>query len=308
MDLNQHSLEVTEEIQFALQQSAPIVALESTIIAHGMPYPQNVETGLEIEALIRKHGGIPATIAIIGGKPKVGLTTDEMEIIGRNHQSVSKASRRDIPYLILKKLHGATTVSATMVIAEQAGIPVFATGGIGGVHRGGDQTFDISADLIELANTNVGVVSAGVKAILDIPKTAEYLETHSVPVIGYQTDIFPAFYTRSSTTNVDFNLASPGEIADFMKLKWKLGLQGGLLIANPIPKPDEMVFQEINVAIDIAIEMANEKRLTGKALTPFLLAEIVKQTGGASLKANIALVKNNAILAAQVAVAYASKH
>ena len=304
MKVGHTHLKLAEEIQAALIQGAPIVALESTIIAHGMPYPQNVETAMAIEAEIRKYGAIPATIAIIAGRLKVGLTMDEMEIIGHAKHKVRKVSRRDIPYLLLKKENGATTVSATMVIAEKAGISIFATGGIGGVHRGGHESFDVSADLIELANTNVGVVSAGVKAILDIPKTAEYLETHSVPVIGYQTDVFPAFYTRSSSAKVDFNLDDPADIAQFMKIKWQSGISGGLLIANPIPEQDEMAFQEINKAIEQAVALANKNRLTGKALTPFLLAEIVKYTGGASLKANIALVKNNAMLAAQIATAY----
>ena len=295
-------LEISPTIQNALDEDLPIVALESTIISHGMPFPKNVETALQVEDVVRENGAIPATIAIIQGKMKVGLTHEEIQYLGKKGQAAYKTSRRDIPYLIAKKLDGATTVAATMIIAEKANIPVFATGGIGGVHRGATRSMDISADLQELANTKVVVVSAGAKAILNLKLTLEYLETFGVPVVGFQTDQFPAFYTRYSDLKVDFNLSTPTEIANFITAKWAIGLKGGILIANPIPQEAEMKYQTIQNAIEKAIEKAISKGITGKSITPFLLKTIVELTGGESLQANIELVKNNAKLASKIAI------
>ncbi|WP_096225451.1 pseudouridine-5'-phosphate glycosidase [Geobacillus sp. FJAT-46040] len=290
----------SEEVAQAKAEKKPIVALESTIISHGMPYPENVQTAKDVEQLIRDRGAVPATIAIIDGKIKIGLTDDELELLGTSHD-VEKVSRRDLPYVVAMKKHGATTVAGTMICAQMAGIRVFATGGIGGVHRGAEQTMDISADLQELSRTNVAVVCAGAKSILDLGLTLEYLETHGVPVIGYQTDVLPAFYSRTSPFRVDYRLDSAEEIAQFIETKWKLGLNGGVVIANPVPKEDELEESYITAIIEQALKEAEEKHITGKAVTPFLLDRVKTLTGGKSLKANIALVKNNAALAADLA-------
>lgn len=290
------------EIKTALSEGKPIVALESTIIAHGMPYPQNVETALAVEKEVRQAGAIPATIAIVNGKLKVGLSADELELFGKLGGQITKCSRRDLPIIMARSQHGATTVASTMIIADMAGIRIFGTGGIGGVHRGAAITMDVSADLQEFAHTNVAVVSAGVKAILDIGLTLEYLETHGVPVIGYGTDVFPAFYTRNSGFPVDYRADTPQELASILKVKWDAGLSGGVLIANPIPEQYEAEHEIVNGAINQAILEANEKRITGKAITPFLLARITEITGGESLKSNIQLVLNNVRLAGEVAV------
>ena len=279
----------------------PIVALESTIITHGMPYPKNVETALMVKQAVKENGATPATIAIIDGQLKAGLTDEEITFMGENAAQFVKTSRRDIPYLMAKKKSGATTVAATMIIAAMAGIKVFATGGIGGVHRGASQSMDISADLQELAQTNVAVVSAGAKAILDLALTKEYLETMGVPLIGYGTDELPAFYTRKSGLSVDYRLNTPREVADFLKTKWNLGLKGGAVIANPIPKSFEMEYASINEAIETALIEAQDLQIKGKAITPFLLSHIEELTEGQSLKANVQLVLNNARLAASIA-------
>lgn len=296
-------LEILQEVREALEQNKPVVALESTIISHGMPYPQNVETARKVEAIIRENGAVPATIAIIGGKLKVGLTDDELEYFGQT-KGILKASRRDMPYIVANKLDGATTVATTMIIAEMAGIKVFVTGGIGGVHRGAETSFDISADLQELAKTNVAVVSAGVKSILDIGLTLEYLETQGVPVFAYQTKEFPAFYTRKSGFEVLYPLETPEMAAKTMKAKWDMHLNGGLVIANPVPKAFEMDTTKINQAIDEALIACEKEGVKGKDITPFLLARIKEVTGGSSLDTNIQLVFNNAKVGAQIAVAY----
>ncbi|MGJ3206353.1 pseudouridine-5'-phosphate glycosidase [Geobacillus thermoleovorans] len=290
----------SEEVAQAKAEKKPIVALESTIISHGMPYPENVQTAKDVERIIRDRGAVPATIAIIDGKIKIGLTDDELELLGTSHD-VEKVSRRDLPYVVAMKKHGATTVAGTMICAEMAGIRVFATGGIGGVHRGAEQTMDISADLQELSRTNVAVVCAGAKSILDLGLTLEYLETHGVPVIGYQTDVLPAFYSRTSPFRVGYRLDSAKEIAQFLETKWKLGLNGGVVIANPVPKEEELEESYINAIIEQALKEAEEKHITGKSVTPFLLDRVKTLTGGKSLQANIALVKNNAALAADLA-------
>ena len=294
-------LDLAEEVKVGLSEQRPIVALESTIIAHGMPYPQNVETALKVEQCVRDYGAIPATIAIMEGRLKVGLSDQEVELLGKLGAAVIKTSRRDLPYLVSRKLTGATTVATTMIIAEMADIPVFATGGIGGVHRGAELSMDVSADLQELAQTKVAVVSAGAKAILDLKLTLEYLETHGVPVIGYQTKEFPAFFTRTSGLEVDYQLDTPQDIAGLLRTKWELGLKGGVLIANPIPEKFAMQYEFINQAIERAVEEANERKISGKSITPFLLSKIVEITGGKSLEANIELVLNNVKLAAEVA-------
>jgi len=294
---------LTPEVRQALTQNQPLVALESTIISHGMPYPKNVETALLVEQCVRDHGAVPATIAIIGGELKAGLSKEEIEYLGKKGTRVAKTSRRDIPYIVAKKEDGATTVAATMIIAAMAGIKVFATGGIGGVHRGAAQTMDISADLQELARTNVAVVCAGAKSILDLELTKEYLETQGVPLIGYRTKELPAFYTRKSGLSVDYQLDSPQEMAELINAKWALGLDGGVVIANPIPAADEMEYAAINKAIEQALVEAKAKKLKGKEITPFLLAKIEALTGGLSLEANIKLVLNNARLAAELACA-----
>jgi pseudouridylate synthase len=293
-------LEIHEEVKKALRSGEPVVALESTIISHGMPYPQNIEMAKMVSKIVRDNGAVPATIAIIDGKLKVGLTDEEIELLA-NSDNVVKASRRDLPFIISKKLTGATTVASTMIIASLAGIKVFATGGIGGVHRGAQQTFDISADLLELANTNVAVVCAGAKSILDIGLTLEYLETNGVPVIGYETDEFPAFYTRQSGFKVDYRVDSTEELAFALKSKWDLNLKGGVVIGNPIPKEYEMDYNLINTAINNALDEANEKNISGKEVTPFLLDKVKSITSGKSLESNIKLVYNNSMVAAQLA-------
>lgn len=294
-------LEINPEVKEAIESGKPVVALESTIISHGMPYPRNVETALNVEQIIRDNNAIPATIAILNGKLKVGLTKEEIEYLGKA-KNVIKTSRRDIPFIIAKKSDGATTVASTMIIAALAGIKVFATGGIGGVHRGGTETFDISADLEELAHTNVAVICAGAKSILDIGLTLEYLETHGVPVVGYQTEEMPAFYTRKSGFNVDYKVDSPEEIAIALKAKWDLGLEGGMVVANPIEEQYQMDYETITLAIEKALKEADENDIRGKESTPFLLAKVKEITGGDSLESNIKLVYNNAMLGAKIAV------
>ncbi len=294
-------LEISPEVKSALAEGRPVVALESTIISHGMPYPQNVETAMNVEKIVRENGAVPATIAIIGGKLKAGLSADEIEYLGKKGYDVTKASRRDLPVLVARGEDGATTVATTMIIAAMAGIKVFATGGIGGVHRGAEVTMDISADLEELARTPVLVVCAGAKSILDLGLTLEYLETKGVPVIGYGTDELPAFYTRKSGFGVDYRLDTPDEIAAAFRAKLEMGLAGGMLVTNPIPEPYSMDPDVINKAIDEAVAEANAKGVRGKQTTPFLLAKIKDITGGDSLASNIRLVYNNAALAAQVA-------
>lgn len=297
----QKYLSISPEVQEALAAGKPIVALESTIISHGMPYPQNVETALRVEQTIRDNGAVPATIAIIGGKLKAGCTREEIEYLGKQGRNVAKASRRDLPVLVAKGADGATTVTTTMIIAAMAGIRIFATGGIGGVHRGAETTMDISADLEELAQTPVMVICAGAKSILDLGLTLEYLETKGVPVIGVGTEELPAFYTRKSGFKVDYRLDTPEEIAAAFRAKLEMGLKGGMLVTNPIPEEYSMDHEYINKAIDEAIEEANRLGIRGKESTPFLLAKIKDITGGTSLDANIQLVLNNARLAAKVA-------
>ena len=295
-------LDISEEVKKALDEKKPIVALESTIISHGMPYPKNVETALRVEEEVRKNGAVPATIAIIGGRLKAGLTKDEIEYFGKKGTLITKASRRDIPALIARKEDGATTVAATMIIASLAGIDVFATGGIGGVHRGAEKTMDISADMDELSKTEVMVVCAGAKAILDLPLTMEYLETKGVNVIGYTTDELPAFYTRKSGLKVVWRCDTPKEIADIWKVQKDIYPGTGILVTNPIPEEYSMDSEYINKEIDIAIEEMNKLGIKGKETTPYLLDKIQKLTGGESLEANIRLVLNNAMLASKVAV------
>lgn len=296
-------LDIKPEVKKALENGAAVVALESTIISHGMPYPKNVETALNVEKIVRENGAIPATIAILNGKLKVGLTEDEIEYLGKA-KDVTKTSRRDIPFIVSKKLDGATTVASTMIIAALAGIKVFATGGIGGVHRGAQETFDISADLQELAHTNVAVVCAGAKSILDIGLTLEYLETQGVPVVGYKTEELPAFYTRKSGYKVDYRVDSSDELAATLKAKWDLGLEGGIVVANPIPEQYQMNYDAINNAIENALIEAEEKGIKGKESTPFLLSKVKEITQGKSLESNIQLVYNNAMLGAQLAVEF----
>lgn len=295
-------LDVAPEVAEALKAGKPVVALESTIISHGMPYPKNVETALNVETVIRDNGAIPATIAIIGGRLKAGLSKDEIEYLGKTGQDVTKVSRRDLPVIVSKGMDGATTVATTMIIAAMAGIKIFATGGIGGVHRGAETTMDISADLEELAMTPVLVVCAGAKAILDLGLTLEYLETKGVPVIGYGTEELPAFYTRKSGFSVDYRLDTPAEIAAAFSVKQELGMKGGMLVTNPIPEEYAMPDDIINKAIDQAVAESVEQGIHGKASTPFLLARVVELTGGDSLESNIQLVYNNAKVAAQTAV------
>lgn len=295
-------LDINPEVKKALDEGKAVVALESTIISHGMPYPQNVETALNVEKIVRDNGAVPATIAILNGKLKVGLTKDEIEYLGKKGTAVVKASRRDIPFIISEKLDGATTVAATMIVANLAGIKVFGTGGIGGVHRGAQQTFDISADLQELSHTNVAVVCAGAKSILDLGLTLEYLETQGVPVVGFGTEELPAFYTRKSGFKVDYRVDNEKELALALKAKWDLGLNGGMIVANPIPEQYQMDYDTINKAIDQALKEADEQGIKGKATTPFLLAKVKDITGGASLDSNIQLVYNNVKVAARLAV------
>ena len=299
-------LDLHPEVVAALDQGRPVVALESTIISHGMPWPQNAETALAVEAEVRSQGAVPATIAVIAGRLKAGLTPAEIESLGRTGQQAIKTSRRDLPFLVASGATGATTVAATMIVAALAGIKVFATGGIGGVHRGAATSFDVSADLQELARTEVAVVCAGPKSILDLGLTLEYLETHGVPVIGYCTDELPAFFTRDSGFGVDYRLDAPAGIARVMRAKQSLGLGGGLLIANPIPAEFALPRELIDGAIAQALVDASLQGVAGKALTPFLLDRVNALTGGLSLAANIELVLNNARLAAAVAVAFAA--
>ncbi|NCB70325.1 MAG: pseudouridine-5'-phosphate glycosidase [Clostridia bacterium] len=294
-------LDIKPEIKKALEEGKAVVALESTIISHGMPYPRNVETALNVEQIIRDNGAIPATIAIMDGKLKVGLSKDEIESLGKSSDAI-KCSRRDIPFILAKKLDGATTVASTMLIASMAGIKVFATGGIGGVHRGAQETFDISADLQELAHTDVAVVCAGAKSILDIGLTLEYLETQGVPVVGFGTDELPAFYTSKSGFGVDYRVDTPEELAEALKTKWDLGIEGGVVVANPIPPEYEMDPAVIDSAISEAVKEADLKGIKGKESTPFLLAKVKEITGGSSLDSNIQLVYNNAVLGAKIAV------
>ena len=292
---------ISEEVKEAVNGNKAVVALESTIISHGMPYPQNYETALLVENTVRENNAVPATIAIIDGKIKVGLSLRDLEIISTG-KNILKASRRDLPVIISKKLHAATTVSATMICAALASLKIFATGGIGGVHRNAQNTFDISADLTELGKTNIAVVSAGVKSILDIGLTLEYLETMGVPVIGYRTDEFPAFYTRQSGYKVNYRLDSPEEIAEAIKVKRELGLNGGVIIANPVPEEFSMDKKIIDKAIEASLIKADKNNIKGKDVTPFLLSEINNITGGTSLESNIKLVMNNAKLAAEIIV------
>ena len=294
-------LEIHPEVLNALAKNKPVVALESTIISHGMPFPQNLETALMLEQEVRNNGAIPATIALINGKIKVGLTVEEITTLAKEGLKVHKTSRRDMTYVLAQKITGATTVSATMIAAEMAGIKIFATGGIGGVHRGAAETFDISADLQELSKTNVAVVCAGIKSILDIGLTLEYLETMGVPVIGFDTDELPAFYARKSGFKVDFNLKTPEEIATYLKIKNQIGIRNGVIIAQPIPYQYDIDSTLINEAIEKALQMQKELGIKGKESTPFLLAKVKELTGGESLASNIALVKNNVQLAAKIA-------
>ena len=303
MNMNKY-LDVNPEVAAAIAAGKPVVALESTIISHGMPYPQNVETALNVERIIRENGAVPATIAIIGGRLKAGLTPEEIEYFGKKGQAIAKASRRDLTVLCARGEDGATTVTTTMIIAHMAGIKIFATGGIGGVHRGAETTMDISADLEELAQTPVMVVCAGAKSILDLGLTLEYLETKGVPVIGYGTNELPAFYTRQSGFGVDYRIDIPEELAAAFKASQDLGLKGGMLVTNPIPEEYAMPPETINAAMDQAIAECNAKGIHGKATTPFLLARVAELTGGDSLASNIRLVCNNAKIAAQTAVAY----
>jgi pseudouridine-5'-phosphate glycosidase len=303
-DLARSWLTLSAPVAAARAEGRPIVALESTIIAHGMPYPENIRTAREVEALIRDAGAEPATIAVIGGRIRVGLTDGELELLGRSDH-VHKISRRDLPAVLASGEPGATTVAGTMICAALAGIEVFVTGGIGGVHRGAQETFDISADLQELAKTSVAVVCAGAKSILDIGLTLEYLETHGVPVLSCEQDNFAAFYTRDSGFRADFRLDDAAEQARFIRAKWDLGLVGGVVLSTPVPEASEMAVEEIDALTRQALVEATEQGITGKALTPFLLARIHALTGGRSLATNIALVKHNAEVGARLALALA---
>jgi pseudouridylate synthase len=298
------AIKIRPDVAKAIAQHRPVVALESTIISHGMPYPENVATALECERIIESEGAIPATIAILDGVITVGLTKSEIDLLGRiGHQAI-KVSRRDIPFLVSQKQTGSLTVAATMIACEMAGIRIFATGGIGGVHRFAETTFDISADLQELAKTNVCVISAGMKAILDLPKTMEYLETMGVPVVGYQTSVLPAFYTRESNIALEHRLDTPEAIAKMLHAKWSLDLQGGVVVANPIPEADSFPAEEIETAIRQATSELFAKGISGKQTTPFLLQRIAELTEHQSLDSNISLVWNNCRLGAKIAVAY----
>ncbi|MGB9680259.1 MAG: pseudouridine-5'-phosphate glycosidase [Thermoanaerobacteraceae bacterium] len=294
-------IDLSKEVKEAIEGKKPVVALESTIISHGMPYPENIKTAKALEDIVRENKAIPATIAIINGIIKIGLSEEELEFMGTSKE-ILKASRRDLPVVLAKGLSAATTVSATMICANLAGIKVFVTGGIGGVHRGVEQTFDISADLQELANTDVAVVCAGAKAILDLPRTLEYLETHGVPVLGYKTIELPAFYTRESGLKVDHKINDEIEAAEIIKTKWDLGLKGGILIANPIPEEYALDKAYIDKAIEDALYEAEKRNIKGKEITPFLLDKIKDLTQGESLKANIELVKNNAHVGSKIAI------
>jgi pseudouridine-5'-phosphate glycosidase len=304
--LSRSFLDVSPEVQQALDSGQGVVALESTIISHGMPYPQNVATARQVEAEVRAHGAVPATVAIVNGRLKAGLGADEIEALGRAGPRMAKVSRRDMGLVVAAGQTGATTVAATMVIAALAGIQVFATGGIGGVHRGAGESFDISADLLELARTPVGVVCAGVKSILDVRLTLEVLETHGVPVVGYGTDRLPAFFARDSGFGVDARLDTPAQVARALQAQWAMGLRGGMVIANPVPEVHALPREVIDAAIEAALRDAAAQGVTGKAVTPFLLARVNELTGGNSLAANIALILNNARLAAAIAVELAA--
>lgn len=300
-------VQYTDEIRKAVVSGAPVVALESTIIAHGMPFPQNLEMAREVEDVLRKHGAVPATIAIVDGALRAGLSDTELAHFAKTGPSIPKVSTRDIPFIVAKGMTGATTVASTMRIADLAGIPVFATGGIGGAHREADSTFDISNDLHEFALSNVAVVTAGAKAILDLPLTLEVLETYGVPVVGYGTDEFPAFYSRNSGLAAPMRLDTPTQVAAMMKAKWDLGMKGGVVVANPIPQTDEIPAGEIAPHIEAALAEAKVQGIDGKRVTPFLLKRIAEITEGRSLKANIALVMSNARVAAEIAVAYSGR-
>lgn len=297
-------LEIKEDVLKALMNNESVVALESTIISHGMPYPKNVEMAKKVEEIVRNNGSVPATIAIMDGKIKIGLTDSDLETLAKA-KDVKKVSRRDLASVVAKKSLGATTVASTMICANMAGIKFFVTGGIGGVHRGYEESLDVSSDLEELSNTNVAVICAGAKAILDLPRTMEYLETKGVPVVGYKTDYLPAFYTAESDIPLNLRADSVEEIAKLMKTKENLGLKGGILIANPIPEEDSLSANYINDIISKAIEKSKENKIAGKDVTPFLLAEIVDKTKGKSLEANLALVYNNALVGSKIAKAYA---
>ena len=297
-------LDIAPEVQQAVAEGRPVVALESTIISHGMPYPQNVETALKVEQIIRECGAVPATIAIIGGRLKAGLSKEEIDYLGRTGAGIPKASRRDLPVLVAQGKDGACTVTTTMMIADMAGIRVFATGGIGGVHRGAEKTMDISADLQELANTPVCVVCAGAKSILDLGLTLEYLETQGVPVLGLRTDELPAFYCRTSGFKLDYNCKDEETVAKIMKAKWDIGLKGGAVVGNPIPEQYAMDPNYMNGIIDKAVAQANAEHIHGKAITPYLLAHIKDMTEGKSFAANLELAYNNAHAASKIAVAY----
>ena len=299
--MNQY-LDIAPEVKAALDEGRPVVALESTIISHGMPYPQNVETALQVEQIIRDNGAVPATIAILGGRLKAGLSHDEIEYLGKQGTKVAKASRRDLTTLVERKADGATTVTTTMMITHMAGIRIFATGGIGGVHRGAETTMDISADLQELAHTSVAVVCAGAKSLLDIPKTLEYLETMGVPVLGMGTEDFPAFYCRRSGCKVDRKIDTVEEMARILHTKWDAGIQGGVVIGNPIPKEYELDFDEMEKVINRALEAAKAEGIHGKDTTPFLLAHIKDYTKGVSLASNLQLAYNNARTAARISI------
>jgi len=293
-------VEYSDEVKKAMEEGKPVVALESTIISHGMPYPQNIETAKACEEIIRENGAVPATTAIIGGKIKIGLSDEELEFMATS-KDIIKASRRDFAYIVSQGLNGATTVASTIIASRLAGIKIFVTGGLGGVHRHAEVTFDISRDLEELAANDIMIVCAGCKSILDIGLTLEYLETKGVPVFGYQTDYMPAFFTIKSEFKVDYNIKNPKEAAEAAKAQWELGLQGGILLTNPIPESDSMDEEKINSAIEKALVEAEEKGIHGKETTPFLLSKVLEVTEGKSLEANIALVKNNARLGAEVA-------
>jgi len=299
-------LKIHPEVKNALTEGKPLVALESTIISHGMPYPQNINTAIEVENIVRNNGAVPATIAIFDGKCHIGLTKEQLEYFAST-KDVWKVSLRDMPYVISKKLYGATTVAATMRIASMAGIKFFVTGGIGGVHRNVNETMDISADLTEMEQTSVAVVSAGIKSILDVGLTLEYLETKGIPVITIGQDEFPSFYSRNSKFNSPLRSDSIDEIADIINIKWQMGLNGVVLIANPVPADQEIIAEEMEIHIKKALHAAKEKKITGKEVTPFLLQYISEHTKGESLEANIALIKNNARMGAELAVAYSKR-
>ncbi|WP_342526147.1 pseudouridine-5'-phosphate glycosidase [Chryseomicrobium sp. FSL W7-1435] len=301
-----HLLDYTTEVQQALEAGQPIVALESTIISHGMPYPENVKMAKEVEQVIRENGAVPATIALLDGRIKIGLTDEDLELLATS-KTVRKTSRRDLAYVLASKELGATTVATTMICAELAGISVFVTGGIGGVHRGAESTMDISADLEELSQTNVAVICAGAKSILDIGLTLEYLETKGVPVVGYGTDAFPAFYSATSQFQSNFRLDTPQQVAEMLHMKWGIGLKGGAVIANPIPEESSLEESEITALIEEALMQAEQQGVKGKDVTPFLLGKVKELTDGKSLEANIALVMNNARVGAQIAQAFSAK-